>query len=258
VRVEPLGERIEAVTFSSAVLNRDKTFSAVLPKAYDRSRGQWPVLFLFHGRGRHERSLVDDPACRKVLLSAPFVVVFPDGDDGWYIDSPVRTGDRYQAYVEEVVDVADRRYRLSPRRESRGLSGWSMGGYGAMRLAEARPEEFGAVAPVIGLLDFPRKGLPEGQSYRVPVDRFGAEADVWRRFNPITHADRLRDTSILIVTADRAFDRTMNENFAGRLKELGIRHEWRMLEGKHTFDVVRQALPMVIEFMTSSLEDPQR
>ena len=43
-----------------------------------------------------------------------------------------------------------------------------------------------------------------------------------------------------------------------RLKELGVRHEWRMLEGKHTFDTVRQALPMVIEFMTRSLEDPQR
>lgn len=257
-RVEPLGERIEAVTFSSAVLKREKTFVAVLPERYDRSRGEWPVLFLFHGRGRHERSLIDDAGCREALLAARFVVVLPDGDDGWYINSPVRTGDRYQAYVEEVADVADRRYRLSPRRESRGLSGWSMGGYGATRLAETRSEEFGAVAPVIGLLDFPRKGLPEGQSYRVPVDRFGAEADVWRRLNPITHADRLRDTSILIVTADRAFDRTMNENFAGRLKNLGVRHEWRMLEGKHTFDTVRQALPMVIDFMTRSLEEPQR
>jgi len=258
VRVESLGERIEAVTFSSDVLKREKSFSAVLPEGYDRSRGQWPVMFLFHGRGRHERSLVDDAACRKALLAAPFVVVLPDGDDGWYIDSPVRADDRYQAYVEEVIDVADSWYGLSRRRESRGLSGWSMGGYGSMRLAEVRREEYGAVAPVIGLLDFPRRGLPEGQSYRVPVDRFGVEADVWRRFNPITQADRLRDTSILIVTADRAFDRTMNENFAGRLKELRIRHEWRMLEGKHTFDVVRQALPMVIEFMTRSLEDPQR
>lgn len=258
VRVEPLGRRIEAVTFSSAVLKRDKTFSAVLPERYDRSRGEWPVLFLFHGRGRHERSLVDDAACRKALLSAPFVVVLPDGDDDWYIDSPVQTGQRYQAYVQEVIEVADRRYRLSRRRESRGLSGWSMGGYGSTRLAVVWPQEFGAVAPVIGLLDFPREGLPEGQSYRVPVDRFGDDPDVWAQLNPITLADRLRDTSILIVTADQAFDRTMNENFAGRLKDLGIRHEWRMLDGRHTFDTVRRALPMVIEFMTRSLEDPQR
>lgn len=246
-------QRIETVTFHSRTLGCDKTFCVVLPRGYDRSGAPWPVLFLFHGRGRNELSLIDDQRSRDLLLAAPLVIVLPDGDDGWYIDSPVRADDRYETYIEEVVEVADSHFNLSQRRECRGLSGWSMGGYGCTLFAETHADQFAAVAPIIGLLDFPRRGLPIGQSYEVPIDRFGSDANVWQRFNPMTHAERLKAMSVLIVTADEAFDRTMNENFAARLKQLGIRHQWRSLKGKHTFDTVRQALPVVIDFMNQAL-----
>ena len=76
---------------------------------------------------------------------------------------------------------------------------------------------------------------------------------VWREHNPLTHASRLKGMSILITTADAAFDRTMNENFARRLKELKIDHEYQTLRGGHTFEVVRASLPGVVAFMNRSL-----
>ncbi len=252
--VEQLAPRIRAMTFHSHTLDRDKTFCVVLPRKYDQSGGPWPVLVLFHGRGRHERTLIDDQRSRELLLAAPFVTVLPDGDDGWYINSPVQSGDRYQTYVEEVIDAADSHFNLSPQRQSRGLSGWSMGGYGCTLYAETHAKQFAAVAPIIGLLDFPRRGLPDGQSYEVPIERFGSDPKDWRRLNPITQAERLKNTSVLVISADQAFDRMMNENFTRRLKHLGVKHEWRLLKGKHTFDNVRQALPIVIDFMNQSLE----
>ena len=161
--------RVQAVGFESSVLGATKRFCAVLPDGYDKTAQPWPVLFLFHGRGRHERSLVDDAGARAALLLAPFVTILPDGDDGWYINSPVKTADRYQDYLDEVIAVATARYNLSTDPAQRGLSGWSMGGYGCTRYAIAHQEEFAALAPIIGLLDFPRAGLPEGQSYAVPT-----------------------------------------------------------------------------------------
>jgi S-formylglutathione hydrolase FrmB len=181
------------------------------------------------------------------LLAADFVIVLPDGDDGWYIDSPVRRPDRYEAYLTEVIAVAERRYDLSSDRSRRALSGWSMGGYGCTHYATRHPERFGALAPIIGLLDFPRTGLPPGQSYAVPRDRFGDDPDVWRELNPLNHVERLRGMDLLVITADEAFDRTMNEHFHRRLEQRGIEHDWLVLEGGHTFDVVRRALPRVIE-----------
>lgn len=256
VEVEQLAPRIQAATFHSRTLKRAKTFCVILPSNYDRTAGPWPVLYLFHGRGRTERTLVDDKLSRQLLLDAPFVTVLPDGDDGWYIDSPVRAGDQYQTYIEEVISVADSHFNLSQQRERRGLSGWSMGGYGCMLYAETHPEQFAAVAPIIGLLDFPRRGLPHGQTYEVPVERFGSDPKVWRRLNPLMHAAYLTKVSVLIVTADQAFDRTMNENFASRLIKLGVKYEWRSLTGKHTFNNVQRALPIVINFMTQTLEIP--
>ncbi|MCD4825367.1 MAG: prolyl oligopeptidase family serine peptidase [Phycisphaerae bacterium] len=236
-------------------MNKEKSYCVVLPKGYDKDKagvkGGWPVLFLFHGRGRTERSLIDDDKTRKAILEAPFVVVLLDGDDGWYINSPVKPSDKYEDYTEEVINHADNLYCLNPNRKYRSLSGWSMGGYGCTHFAETHSEKYSAVVPIIGLLDFPRNGLPKSQSYEVPAKRFGNNTQTWKSYNPIYKAKNLQNTSILIIAADKAFDRTMNENFSSKLKVLKIDHELKILSGGHDFDVVQESIPIVIDFITS-------
>ena len=58
VDVEAIADRIQTVSFESTILGTRKTFCAVLPEGCDKSGAPSPVLFLFHGRGRHERSLI--------------------------------------------------------------------------------------------------------------------------------------------------------------------------------------------------------
>lgn len=251
-----IAKRIELVTFYSNILKTQKQYAVVLPAAYHSTSSATvtcPVLFLFHGRGRSERSLIDDPVSCAALLTANFVTVLLDGDDGWYINSPQQPKQRYEKYTAEVIQHATVKYHLSTARTQRGLSGWSMGGYGATLFAAKHNSQFCAVAPIIGLLDFPRIGLPEGQSYDVPHTRFSTNPTTWRQFNPINHANKLKSTQLLIITADQAFDRTMNRNFADRLKELDIPFQFTQLKGTHSFDIVRKALPLVIRFMNKSL-----
>jgi S-formylglutathione hydrolase FrmB len=126
-----------------------------------------------------------------------------------------------------------------------------MGGYGCIRFAETHSARFSVVVPIIGLLDFPRNDLPTGQSYKVPQNRFGSDLQVWKRYNPIYKAKDLQNTSILIIAADKAFDRTMNENFSKKLAALGIKHKFKMLSGGHSFEVVQEAIPIVINFVAS-------
>jgi len=106
---------------------------------------------------------------------------------------------------------------------------------------------------IIALLDFPKIGFPEGQSYKIPEERFGKKEEVWKLFNPINKTDKLRKMKLLIITADSSFDRTMNENFAAKLKEQDIPYKFICLKGAHTFQVVAEALPYVIEFMNENL-----
>jgi len=243
--------------FSSAELKSPQRFCVLVPSEIERISGDWPVLFLLHGRGRTHRSLVDLETMRAAFLDAPFCTVFPQGDDGWYIDSPVRPEERYEAYLAEVFAVAARVRPLSLSRERRAITGWSMGGYGAARYAIRHPHDFSVVVGIIGLLDFPRpENLPAGQNYTVPAPRFGADPAVWPEFNPLNAAEGLRDRAVLIITGAEAFDRTMNENFHRRLRELQIAHEYLILPGGHTFPVVQSAVPRMIEFVARNLAAP--
>ncbi|QDV17595.1 Putative esterase [Gimesia panareensis] len=247
LETEELFPRVEAVSFESASLKKRKRTVIVLPENWRSIKpAERRMLVILHGRGRHERSLVDDKMIRQQLLDSGLFVILPDGDDGWYLNSPVRQQDVYEMYLEEVLAKMANAYDLPGKGPQWAIAGWSMGGYGCVRFAERHPGRFAAVSSMIGLLDFPRNGLPAGQSYKVPVERFGTDESVWKQFNPLIHSEKLRGTSLMIITADQAFDRTMNEHFRDRLTALGLPHQYVELKGGHTFPVVRAAIPLVL------------
>ncbi|MCA9020389.1 MAG: hypothetical protein KDA74_09625, partial [Planctomycetaceae bacterium] len=208
LKTEELFPRIEAVSFASASLKKNKRAVIVLPEEWRSIKpADRRVLVILHGRGRHERSLVDDEVIRRQLLDSGLFVILPDGDDGWYINSPLRKLDVYETYLEEVLAQVANKYELPENGKQWAIAGWSMGGFGCINFAERHPGRVAAVSSIIGLLDFPRNGLPEGQSYKVPVERFGSDEAEWDRFNPLNGVDKLQGMSVLIITADQAFDR---------------------------------------------------
>ncbi len=249
--------RVEWIAFRSRVLGRSKRFAVVRPTERSAAEREWPVVFLLHGKGRHERSLVDDSRTRAVLLGAGFVTVLPDGDTGWWIDSPVDRESRYERYLNEVIRVAESIYGLSRDRTKRGLAGWSMGGYGAVRYAARHPDAFGAVASVIGVLDYP--GRRPGRDLFVVGEEtvFGTDPEVWDAYNPINLVEKLRRTSVLLITGKTAFDRKMNERFRQRMIATGNEPRWLVLEGGHTFALVAEALPKMVAHLEESLGLPR-
>ena len=239
-------EQISFAAVPSVALGRALPISIVAP-AGPVLAADAPVLFFLHGRGRHHRSLVDSPAARAALLNATCYVVLPQGEDGWYIDSPEKPADRYNAYLEEVIAWAGQHLPISATPARRGIAGWSMGGYGAVRFAQTHPGSFGFVASVIGLLDFPRaENLPEGQNYRVPVPRFTADPARWAELNPRHAVEALRGARLTLVLASTGFERTMNEHFLTELERKRMPVQVHRLEGGHEFSLVERAVPLVL------------
>lgn len=238
-------DRITFAEVPSTALSRTLPIAIVAPVA-PRASGH-PVLFFLHGRGRTHRSLVDSSAAREALLAATCYIVLPQGEDGWYLNSPVDSAARYETYLEEVIAWAEARLPIAHEAAGRGIAGWSMGGYGAVRFAETHPGKFGFVASVIGLLDFPRaETLPKGQNYRVPTVRFTGDPAVWATLNPLHAVDTLRGSALTLVLASTGFERTMNENFLAVLAARKIPVRVHHLDGGHEFSLVERAVPLVL------------
>jgi S-formylglutathione hydrolase FrmB len=240
-----------ARTFHSAALGRDVDYSAYIP-ADEPPRGGWPLVLLLHGAGRNHRSVVDDERCRDELTKCKLVVVCADGAQGWYLDSPVEPASRYQSMLRELLAIARQTLPVSAKPERTGICGWSMGGYGAMRFAEAFPSEVRAVATTIALLDFPNPRLPREQNFPI-APLFGGERNTWAKYNCMTDVEPLRGKRLLIVTAGNAFDVQMNRNFHARLDAAGIAHEFREVPGAHDFRTVQTTLPILFDFLEKKL-----
>jgi S-formylglutathione hydrolase FrmB/lysophospholipase L1-like esterase len=257
LQIAPVEPRVWSCDFKSTALDGlPMRFLVVLPPGDDLQHARLPVIYFLHGRGRHERTLLEDPLTRARVLASPCAVVLPRGRDGWYVNSPVTARDRYADYVDEVITLAEQHFPVSTQARERGIGGWSMGGYGAMYTAGRRPHDFGAVAAIIGILDFPRPAIPlAGQNYTVPP-RFGIDPDVWRTVNPRLLLPGLKDVPLFVAYADHAPERQMNEVFLSDAAKLGMTVKTLRMSGGHTFPMVQQGLGPAFSFLEEHIGHP--
>jgi enterochelin esterase-like enzyme len=146
------GQALEGNLEGNAV---DRPALVILPPSYARERTRrYPVVYALHGysigadQWSHEIQvpLTIEGAFGKGARE--MIVVLPDAKtvhNGSMYSSSVTTGD-FETYVaRDVVAYIDAHYRTLPDRESRGLVGHSMGGYGATRIGMKHADVFGSL-----------------------------------------------------------------------------------------------------------------
>ena len=126
-----------------------------LPPSYASApEKRYPVLYLLHGIADSYRVWTETwnvPAMADEIMSdegaGEFLIVMPNGGTrflgSYYSNSPVIG--RWEDFIaSDLVGYVDANFRTRARRESRGVTGHSMGGFGAIRLAMHRPDVFGS------------------------------------------------------------------------------------------------------------------
>ena len=167
-------ERADCRAFRSAVLHSAVRYCVYLPASYsaaDAKTRKYPVLYLLHGLGGNEQAMALDGEwttlqdLRRDHLVGEFLVVAPDGWDTFYINSRDGKTPYSDFFLREFVPFIEHTYRIRSERAARGITGFSMGGYGALRMAFAHPELFGSVSSHSGaLMRDPPRGVSAGAS----------------------------------------------------------------------------------------------
>ena len=133
----------------------DRPVVVYLPPSYARdATRRYPVLYFLHGytatAEAYVKSLaVPDSIDRAITAGArEMIVVIPDAftkySGSMFSNSPT-IGDWETFIAQDLTTFIDKRYRTIASRESRGLAGHSMGGYGTMRIGMKQPGSFAAL-----------------------------------------------------------------------------------------------------------------
>jgi enterochelin esterase-like enzyme len=172
----------------------DRNVIVVLPPSYAKNKARrYPVLYFLHGFALTEQSFFDfmhvpeavDDAAKK---GVEFIIVVPDSDTKlggtMYSNSPV-TGDAEAYIAKDVVKYVDGHYRTLAKRESRGLVGHSMGGYGTWKIAMRFPDMWSSVYAMSACCMSPRTTTVEAAQKlaAIPYDQapkagFGEKASL--------------------------------------------------------------------------------
>lgn len=109
------------------------------------------VLYLLHGLSDDASAWQRFTSIETIAAAYGLVVVMPSVGRSFYTDQP--NGQCYFSYlVDELPRYLADVFDLQPKRENTLIAGNSMGGYGAMKAAFLRPEQYFAAASLSGVL----------------------------------------------------------------------------------------------------------
>lgn len=249
-RVE--GPNLRWGTFSSKAAGQSVSYVVFLPPGYEASKDtRFPVVYWLHGLGGDHRGAV---ALARTFASGiasgkcpPMLVVFVNGmRDSMWVDSkdgktPVET-----VLVKDLIPHIDSTYRTRAYREGRMIEGFSMGGFGAIRLGFRHVDLFGSVSSLGGALH--SETTLQSRRRNVFDKVFGGDAEYFRQQSPWTLAERnasdiKAQTIVRLAVGDQDGTQEYNRDFTAHLNKLGISHEYHLLPGVgHSWGPIYQAL----------------
>lgn len=195
-------ENINHRTFFSELYNHELGFNIYLPPDYDDGNDKYPVSYHLHGwTGNESSELIP---LEMVYRNRRAITVFPNS-------SPVI--EKYEnlpcerMLLEELIPLIECEYRTLRTRESRSVTGFSMGGGFALYCAAKHPDMFSTVTAYAGTYHH----FYDKQFQTVSVDPKNAGDIYASMINALKQIDEGNVLSLLSQNADSIRDK-MNIN----------------------------------------------
>ncbi len=230
---------LKTLEVESAAIGETVKVNVLLPDGYgEKKDARYPSVYLLHGYGgdytEWARVGIEEEA-----KGLDVIIVMPEGDQSFWVNWHEKPEARWEDYVvSEVVPLIDREFRTKPHAASRGISGLSMGGYGALALGLRHPELFSSIASHSGALDVPRPVSRPRIDERLR-EIFGPDDSPARtKYDLLALMDKLDAAArpaLYIDCGSQDFLLPANRKLVAALAERRVPYEYREVPGGHDF-----------------------
>jgi S-formylglutathione hydrolase FrmB len=190
---------------------------------------------------------------------------------------------KYETYMtKDLIGWVDGKYKTIPTREARAIAGISMGGFGALMLSMRHPDLYSAAVSHSGLITPLYMGPYPYEKGKVQLHPsiasltntfkllgnlgpwvlgvFGNDIANWRAHDPAVLAQKLTPGKLHLYldcgTEDEFLFHHSVQYLHDLLLEKGIKHEYFLGPGHHSFDFWRDRLPISLAFLRDRLAKP--
>ncbi len=263
----------EGLTIKSEILGKSLPYTIYLPYDYNSSERSYPVVYLLHGyTDNHtawiqfgEANMVADKAIAEQKIPA-MILVMPEAGVTWFLNNYDNTVRYEDFFIKEFIPFIESTYRIRTENRYRGISGLSMGGFGALLYSIKYPELFSACSafsPAIytkeEYINFSSDRWNKTESI-VYGPKLEGEKRITKHLLSNNLLDivnamdkkKLQGLRIYIDCGDDDFLYKGNSMFHILLREKQIPHEYRVRDGKHSWTYWRTGLGDGLQFIGES------
>lgn len=263
--------KTDTIEVFSPSMKKNLKAAVTTPSSYQSSKQNYPVLYLLHGgSGSYNdwhQKVTEPGLVNRMAEEYDLIIVTPGvGPASYYYDSPLLDSVRYETYmIDELIPQVDKTYRTFARKESRAITGLSMGGHGAITLAANHPDVFAAAGSMSGVMnidtrmwkvqdDF-RKLRQEGQKAMLGAD-LSYDGPAFSTYTAVGLVDKMKANGLALILDCGVDDFLIetNRQIHQLLLENGTPHEYIERPGAHTWPYWTAALPVHLLFLDKYLK----
>jgi enterochelin esterase-like enzyme len=240
----PVGSapRLVPMEFVGPITGRPVLFNIYLPPGYDSGTASYPVVYDLHGltdsRDTNPGPVIAslEAAMRNQVIGA-LIVVFPQGfAEGYWADTRDGARPAETQTIRELLPYVEGNFRTLAHRARRGVSGFSMGGFGAFAYALKYPELFSVGIGYDSALDT-WETLMARRAY-IASAAFGNDESSFDQISPWASATRnaaavVASSHLRGVTGSQYRD--FNAAFSDHLAALGIPYDYVETDCAHFY-----------------------
>ena len=261
--------KVDTLSVYSQVMDKSLQIAVTTPSTYEGSKENLPVLYLLHGGlGTFDdwHKKVTKPGLLNELSDKHnFIIVSPGvGPSSYYFDSPLLDSVQYETYIiKELIPFIDKNYSTLAQKESRAISGLSMGGHGAIMLSAKHPDLFIAAGSMSGVMNIDTRMWEVGDGLK-NMRRAGQKqmlGDItyetpFSKYTAVGLVEEMKNNGLALIIdcGVNDFLISTNRQLHELLLENGTPHEYIERPGSHTWSYWTEALPVHLLFFDRYLK----